>query len=96
MPLFKVSVEVEFYMDAEDEDDAYCDAGHYAKEALADGGATVAWVREVKTGERIPPDWLAALPYGGDGERTISQILDDEAGAPKPDTQTIDMFKEPR
>ena len=76
MKLFKVSVEVEFYMMAEDSLSARWKADDFAEEALRDGGGIMAHVSEVKDFTSISPEWMESLPYGGDGKRTIKEILE--------------------
>jgi hypothetical protein len=73
--LYRVRVEVEFYMMAENERSAHRFAEDFAEEALRDDSDTVAFVAEVTNLATVSPEWRESLPYGGDGETTVAEIL---------------------
>lgn len=78
MKIFEVSVTKTLYVLAEDEDEAEVQATTHEREE--DGDVRV--VCEITSMNQVEEEWKASLPYGGDGDLTIKQIL--EAPLPPP------------
>jgi hypothetical protein len=78
--IFEVSVTKTILVLAEDEREAELEAGTYESEE--DGDVHV--VGEITSMDHVPEQWKDALPYGGDGEQTIKQILTPPDPPPPP------------
>ena len=72
MKIFEVNVTKTILVLAEDEREAELEAGTYESEE--DGDVRV--VSEITSMDQVPDEWKDTLPYGGDGELTIKQILE--------------------
>lgn len=72
MKIFEVSVTKTLYVLAEDEQEAELEAGTYESEE--DGDVHVE--REITSMDQVYEQWKDSLPYGGDGDLTIKQILE--------------------
>jgi hypothetical protein len=101
MKVYRVTaeVEVEFFVVAEDEDEARYVAGDYAEEAIDDVHSCpyVGRASRVTDPASIPKDWRYSRPYGdNEDDLTIEQILTAEPPEPEPvrDTWTVPMFPE--
>lgn len=96
LKLYKASVEIEFYVLAEDERDAYFVADEEAESAMRDGYEGCTIITPVTDLARVPKDWQDSIPYGEDDtDRTIRQILTEEVEAVEVarDTLTLPLFK---
>jgi len=72
--IYRCVVEMEMYVEAEDEDEAHEAAERYAwKEAQ--NGVDHIHARAVTSTDKVNGDWGTTLPWGGDGKRTIYEIL---------------------
>lgn len=80
MKIFEVSVTKTIIVLAEDEREAELEAGTYESEE--DGDVHV--VGEITSMDQVPDQWKDALPYGGDGELTIKQLLTPPEAPPPP------------
>lgn len=72
MKIFEVIVTKTILVLAEDEREAEMEAGTYESEE--DGDVHV--MGEITSMAQVPEEWKDALPYGGDGDLTIRQILE--------------------
>jgi hypothetical protein len=80
--LFRVEVIRVLYVLAED----YADARHSGQYWSADEDPISVSAVEVSSFKEVDPEWKEARPYGGDGKKTVRQILEEpelEEG-PKP------------
>lgn len=76
MPLYRVSVEFEMVVEAENETDAHLIAARNASEAVSECYAMIAVFGVIKHSVELPDGWDdMCIPYGGD-ER-IKDILGD-------------------
>ena len=90
--LFVLHYEIDVVVEADDETDA--ENGGYSaicEEALHVDPSSV---EEITSTDFVPEGWLNAYPHGGEGDRTIAQILaaddeDEEDEAEPPDTRTL-------
>jgi hypothetical protein len=77
MALFYATVEVRVVFEADSIEDAVLDAPGYAADELKEnGGGNCDWVEEVGSLSEIPKEFENTFPWGGDGARTVKQILD--------------------
>lgn len=73
--LYRATVEFEFFVVAEDEDDAYRSARRYAEDAMDDNDTHI-WTSEVTDIAEVPKVWRDSYPFGNDDvERTCAVIL---------------------
>lgn len=88
MPLYKVEVSFEFVVVAENEEEAKIEA----KNEINSNNPDIS-ISEVFCESDLPYDWDEEdIPYGCKGEKTIAEIIDEEAydrrhyedGTPKP------------
>lgn len=91
--VWKVTIERIIYVVADGEHEALLAGGEHEREAASDHDADDIFV-EPATLDDTSPEWLRSIPYGSDDDRTVLQLLEEEAeNAPPPrDTLTIDMF----
>lgn len=73
--LYRATVEFEFFVVAENDDEAYLTARRYSEDAM-DSAETGIFTDEVSELKTIPKDWRNSYPFGkDDSERTCEQIL---------------------
>lgn len=78
---------------ANSEMEAYDVAEDEKRDICGDVGPDVDVMGEIKSLTALPVGWdRKCLPYGGDGERRLEELLPEEE--PVRDTLTIDMFAE--
>jgi len=78
--LYRVSVEFEMVVEAENEMDAHFIAVEHAAECVSDSSPETAVYGVVKHAVELPDGWdEMCLPYGGDGEKRIGQILQEQS-----------------
>lgn len=93
MKLYKVTIERTLYVMAEDDAEAFLDAGRFEREAASDTDADLVTVDEVQPGDSVPAEWAKALPYGDyEGVRTVGQIVDELTATPARCTRTAELF----
>lgn len=80
MKIFEVNVTKTILVLAQDEREAELEAGTYESEEPGD----VQVVGEITSMDQVPEQWKDALPYGGDGDLTIKQILTPPEPSPPP------------
>lgn len=73
--LWRVTVEHEYFVTADDEFAAERIARENCSSALRDFDDRDVWVSEVSELKTVPNEWRDSLPYGGDDDLTCEQIL---------------------
>lgn len=98
MSLFEVEFTVRAVVQADDSTHAYSVAMDERREIFSDTSiGDVDVCREIREVSHLPDGWdVACLPYGGDGNTRIGEILAEIPSVPERDTKTIDMFAEVR
>ncbi|WP_349609064.1 hypothetical protein [Cupriavidus sp. DF5525] len=92
MKLFTVEVSVIAVVMAESEMDAFTIAHNHRRDIWDEGDPDIDVHGEIKSLARLPADWdPMCLPYGGDGETRLKDLLPETE--PARDTRTIDMFE---
>ena len=72
--LYRVDIEVTIYVLADDDDEAaYLAKDNVAEEVFMQSPL----VKEVRRGDRIDPNWGDAYPWGGQGDKTVRELLDE-------------------
>lgn len=88
---YTVELSVTAIVMAESDIDAHTAAIDYARDIWNEIDPDVDVHGEIKSIDRLPADWTPdSLPYGGDGETQLKDLVPAEEVTP--DTQTIDMF----
>lgn len=72
--LWHCTVEIKLMVQAEDEEDAVALAEEHAPAELDNRQAPIS-VREVKSAKDVPFEFGGTLPWGGDGEQTVDEIM---------------------
>jgi hypothetical protein len=90
LPLFHCEIELDLYVEADDEDEAESLAESHAGEELH---RAAVWVNQVTTGSYIDADVLRSRPWGGDGSKTIAQLLASYAEAERNRPPTTDEIE---
>jgi hypothetical protein len=76
--MFVVRVEMDMVVMAVDELAAKHEAEFNAEEEIGNGSAEF-WVsHEAKVNTDVPPRWLNCIPWGGDDDRTVSDLISEE------------------
>lgn len=75
MKLYRVTVEHTFFMTAEDDDDAACNAPYCAAEAMKNDQLDLITEQEVESLDEIPEEWRNSYPYGEPTNDTCEQIF---------------------
>lgn len=93
MKLFAVELTITTVVMAACEEDAYGVAMDEIGDITNDTDHDIDVIGEVKALDRLPSGWDGmCLPYGGDGETRLKDLLPETE--PARDTRTIDMFEE--
>ena len=72
MKLYRVELQTAVFVVADNEDAA----GEIAKEHVSDEAEFFeVFCNEIERIDSVDPDWRDSIPYGGDANTTISQIL---------------------
>jgi len=89
---FEVELRWIAVVEAENEMEAISAAEYDKRDICGDSDPEVEAVGEIKGLDQLPQGWDAhALPYGGDGETRLSELLPQTE--PVRDTNTLDMFE---
>lgn len=75
MRLYRVTVETEFFITAQDDDDAFRVARRHYDRALSDAEPDLMYADEVTDVARVPKVWRDSLPYGEHADLTCEQVL---------------------
>ena len=74
--LFKVTAEIEYIVSAEDEDAAFLKArDEFLNAARDEMNPDVFVTGEITESRQIPRSWTGCIPYGGDGNATVDQLV---------------------
>jgi hypothetical protein len=79
MPLYRVTVEHTFVIQAKDEDDAYHLARAECHKAVRDDELDLIFEEEITSLSDLPNNWRNSYPYGEPTNSTCEEILKQEA-----------------
>lgn len=76
MKLFRITTEVEFFVVAEDEEDAIQVASNHGSEAFRDTYDVDYFASEINSLSEVPKDWRDCYPYGDSGDLNCRQVME--------------------
>lgn len=94
MKLYRVTIEREMLVAAEDERKALRVAERFERDEITQTDADFIDAQEITDAATIPDDWRGSLPWGGDGEHTCEWYVRNREPEPFIDTKTPDLFEE--